>query len=80
MKVGELLDKLQNLDPKLEILCYTEDAPFLAKKHLFRLLDIESVETSDAERCRTDDRVPTLKLGLSSNSEKLAFLNVTADF
>ena len=80
MKVGELLDKLKNLDPKLEILCYTEDAPFLVKQRLFRLLDIESVETSDAERCRTDDRVPTLKLGRSQSSERLALLNVTADF
>lgn len=80
MKVGELIDKLKRLDPKLEILCYTEDAAFLPEKHLFRLLDIEGVDVSEGERCRTDDRIPTLKLGAGPHSEKLAFLNVTADF
>ncbi len=80
MKIGQLIDKLKKLDPEMAILCYTEDQDFLAKNHLFRLFEIDSVDVSDAERCRTDDGVPTLKLGKSPDSEKLAVLNVTADF
>jgi hypothetical protein len=79
MKVQELIEKLKELDRKLEIICYTEDEEFQAKGHLFRLLDIESVEVSEGERCRADE-VPTLKFGKGPGSEKLAFLNVTGVF
>ena len=54
MKVADLVQKLKDLDPGMEVLCYTEDEGLLAKKSLFRLLDIESVEVSEAERLRVD--------------------------
>ena len=79
MKVEELIEKLKKLDPKLEIICYTEDEEFQSKRHMFRLLDIESVEVSEGQRCRVDE-VPTLKLGKGPGSEKLAFINVTGVF
>lgn len=79
MRVAELIEKLRKLDPKLEVLCYTEDEALQSEGHLFKLLDIESVEVSEGERCRVDE-VPTLKLGKGPESEKLAILAVTGDF
>lgn len=43
------------------------------------LMTCHRVDVSEGERCRTDDRIPTLKLGAGPHSKKLAFLNITAD-
>lgn len=80
MKVKELIEKLQKLDGNLDIICSTEDEIFLAKNHSFRLLEITSVEVSEAEKVRTEDRLPSLKFGQSSSSQKHAILEVTGDF
>lgn len=80
MRVGQLLDKLKNLDPDMAVLCYTEEADFVSQGHLFRLFEIDSVDVSEAERLRADEQVPTLKFGKSPHSETFAILNVTADF
>ncbi|HEX5093748.1 MAG TPA: hypothetical protein VFV84_13760 [Burkholderiales bacterium] len=79
MKVQEVIEKLKTLDAKLEVICYTEDEALQSKGHMFRLLDIESVEVSEGERCRVNE-IPTLKFGKGPGSEKLAFINVTGDF
>lgn len=70
MKVEELIEKLNKLDPSLEIICYTEDEGFQSEGHMFRLLDIESVEVFGGQRCRVHE-IPTLKLGKGPGSEKL---------
>lgn len=80
MKVGELRDKLSALDPNLDIMCYSEDAALLAPGHLFRLLEIERVDTTYGELTRTDDGIPSLKIGKGPASATLAILEVIADF
>jgi hypothetical protein len=80
MKVRELQQRLSQLDPELDVLCYTEEEDLLPKNHGFRLLEIDGVEISEGERRRADDQVPSLKLGKGPYSEKLAFINVTGDF
>ena len=80
MKVGELAEKLGKLDPELEVLGYTEDSDLLPPGHLFRLLHINDVSEGEGERRRGEDGIPSLKIGRTDLSEKLAFLDVSADF
>ena len=80
MKVKDLIEELQKLDGDMDVLCYTEDEDFLAKGQLFRLLEIEDVDTVHGENARDADGVPTLKLGRSPKSELIATLNVSGDF
>ncbi len=80
MKVRRLIEELEKLDPEMAVLCYTEDPDLLAENQGFKLFEIEGVQGSEGERSKTDDGIPTLKLGRGPHSEKLAILNVTADF
>jgi hypothetical protein len=80
MKVKELQQKLSSLNPELELLCYTEDERLLTDRRGFLLLDIESVEITDAEHVRLDDGTPYLKLGKGPASTTVATLHVTSDF
>jgi hypothetical protein len=81
MKVKDLIDQLSKLDPSLDVVGYSEDADLLpSDKHLFRLLDILEVKTTEAERVRDDERRPYLKLGKSSSSVELVTLSLTVEF
>jgi hypothetical protein len=80
MKVKELIAALSKLSPELEVLCYSEDEALLAEGHGFRLLEINHVEESEGEKMRDDGGIPTLKLGKSPHSTKIAFMDVTAAF
>lgn len=80
MKVKELIEQLKQIDPGLEVLCYSEDSNLLSPKHIFRLLDIVAVSTTDGEAARGNDQIPSLKLGKSSLSQKYAVIEVTSDF
>jgi hypothetical protein len=80
MKVSELIQKLQRLDPDAMVLCYTEDEGLPAKGHSFRLLDVESVDAQDVVLSRADDGVPSATFGKGAGSRTIAVLNVIADF
>ena len=80
MKVRELIEKLKQQDPELEILCYSEDTNLLPPKHGFRLFHIENVTNAEGEKVRVDDQIPYLKFGKSSISQKLAIIEITSDF
>ncbi|MCY1440928.1 hypothetical protein D9M71_572220 [compost metagenome] len=80
MKVKELIEELNKQDPELEILCYTEDEKFLPPDHLFRLIDIENVSVLEAEKCRGDDGIPTLKIGTDGYTQKHVLINLLTDF
>ena len=80
MKVRELQQQLNKLDPNLEVLCYCEDEILQSKGRMFRLFDIEAVSTTQAERVRLEDNTPYLKLGKGPDSEILANLEITLDF
>lgn len=80
MKVKELINKLGQLNPDTDVLCYTEDEALLPKGQLFRLLDIESVSEAEGEKCRLDDNTPYMKLGKGSASQKHVFIGVTGVF
>ena len=80
MKVNQLIEALSKVDPELDVLCYTEDEELLPKRHMFRLLEIDSVDVSESGRRRGYGQVPTLKLGKGPHSVNLALINVTSDF
>ncbi len=80
MKVRELIERLQNLDGNLDVICSTEDENLLAKNHLFRLLEITSVDVAEGEKQRSNDGLASLKLRHSSLSQKHAIIKVTGDF
>lgn len=79
MKVKDLLDALRNLDPELDVYCYTEDEEVL-RPGRFGLLDIEYVDVAEGTK-RTDvDGNRGITFGRGPESEKFAFINVTGDF
>ena len=80
MTVKELVAALQKFDPDLDVYCFTEDDSLLAPNHGFRLLEISDVKSVNAEKCRGDDDVLSLKLGSSESSSKHVLIDVTADF
>jgi hypothetical protein len=80
MKVKELQERLDALDPELEIVCYSEDQDLLAEGRGFVLLNIADLNTTNAERMRLDDGTPYLKLGDGPHSSTIATLEVTTAF
>jgi len=81
MKVKDLIAQLSKLDPSLDVVGYSDDEELLpSDKHLFRLLDILEVSTTEAERVRDDGRRPYLKFGKSPTSVQLVTLSLTVDF
>lgn len=80
MKVRELQQKLNKLDPDLEVLCYSEDEILQSKGRMLCLFDIAAVSTTQAEMVRLEDNTPYLKLGNGPDSKNLAVLEITVDF
>jgi hypothetical protein len=76
MKVKELIEKLEQQDPEIEILCYSED--FLQEERLI-FYDIKLVSTQEAEMSRVDGR-PYIYFTRTENSERFALIEITADF
>jgi hypothetical protein len=80
MKVKDLLQSLSQLDPELDVMCYSEASDLLLPNHLFRLLEIDGVSEIEGERLRGEDGVASLKLGKSDNATKIATIEITPDF
>ncbi len=79
MKVKQLIAQLQELDPDLEVLCYTEDNDVLPPNHGFRLFDITEAKMADGTRTRGEDHIPSLKLGKGPHSQPHALIDITSD-
>jgi hypothetical protein len=62
MKIKDLLEKLSKFDPNAGVIFYTEDESLLLDGHIFRVLEIESLDSVVAEKCRSDG-AGTLKIG-----------------
>lgn len=80
MKVRELLKALSEYDPELDVLCYTEDEALLSEGHLFRILDIDQISVIDAEKCRGEDGVASLKIGSNQLSSPHVTIDVISKF
>lgn len=79
MNVRQLQERLSKLDPESDVICLTEDSNLLAAGMGFRVLEIEEVNTTEAERMRLGDNTPYLKIGKSAISKTLATLVITGD-
>ncbi len=80
MTVRELIERLQQFDPGLEVLCYCQDDELRVKGHSFRLLDIESVDVAEGQKVRGDDGVPSVRFGKTPCSQQFVSIDVTCDF
>ncbi len=80
MKVKDLQEKLANLDPQLEVICYSEDEEFLPTRHSFRIFDIMGVDDFNGEKNRGKDSIPSIKFGRTKHSRKYASITITTDF
>lgn len=80
MKVKNLKEKLDRLDPEMEVVLSCEDEHMQQNGNFFVLFDIQSVDVIEAEKTRLDDGRPYLKLDKSGNSTKLALVDITTDF
>lgn len=79
MKVKDLIKKLSTFDPNSDVICYSEDESLLLDGHMFRVLEIENLDSVMAEKCRVDG-IGTLKIGNSDISQNHVTLNITTDF
>ncbi len=80
MTVRELQENLSKLDPKLEVVCYSEDERLLVERHGFILFDVSAVSTAEVERLRHEDGTPYLNFNKGPKSAAIAILEVTSDF
>lgn len=81
MKIGDLIKKLEILDPNLEVICFCEDEAVLpSSRHSARFFEIDDIEKADGTRQRDKDDIPGIKYGSSSSSESFALMRVSADF
>jgi hypothetical protein len=79
MKVRELIEKLEKLDPNLEILGYSEDEAIQRPGHGIRLFDVVTIEATNAIRSRDSERVPVITFD-NENGRQVAVLELTIDF
>lgn len=79
MKVRELIEALNKLDPNLDIFCWSEDEKLLEDNRMFVLFDIEHVDMLKGHRTRLEDHTPYFKID-NSAPETFATLQVTSDF
>ena len=80
MTVSELQEIISKLDPKLEVVCYSEDERLLVERRGFILFDVSDVRTAEVERLRLEDGTPYLKFNKGPTSAAIAILEVTSDF
>ena len=80
MKVRDLMNALGKMDPELDVLCYSEDEVLVAPGCGFRILDIEAVDCTKAQKVRLKDGSPSLKFEGGPAAQRLAVLNVISQF
>lgn len=80
MKVKDLLARLSQLNPNIEVLVYSEDPGLLSEGESYRILEIEHVDTGKAVTDRGPMREPILCFEQSPDAREIALIHVVADF
>lgn len=75
--VGDLIARLQKLDPKLPVLAICENHEPVGD--LLQLFVVDDVSVIRAERSRDGDHRPQLKL-VSDGGEQIAVIDLLSDF
>lgn len=79
MKIKELVEELQKLDPEKSIYGYCEDEDLKVEGKDVQIFSISKVSEVEAEPSRPDSGKPWLKFGRSESSEKFVLLEITSD-
>jgi hypothetical protein len=81
MKIKELIEELQKLDPDKSIYGYCEDEELKAEGKDVQLFSISKVSEVEAESSThvLDSGKPCLKFGKSADSSKFILLEITSD-
>jgi hypothetical protein len=79
MKIKELIEELQKLDPEKSIYGYCEDEDLKVEGKDVQIFSISKVSEVEAEPSRLDFGKPWLKFGRSVSSEKFVLLEITSD-
>ena len=79
MKVQDLINKLNKLDPNLQIygICDEEN---LDSKIIDMIFDIEKISTNNAVLSRDEKRNPKITWSSEKGSQKIAVLSLTSVF
>ncbi|QRO13579.1 hypothetical protein I6J32_01470 [Moraxella osloensis] len=79
MKVQDLINKLNKLDPNLQIygICDEEN---LDSKIIDMIFDIEEISTNNAVLSRDEKRNPKITWSSEKGSQKIAVLSLTSVF
>ena len=79
MKVQDLINKLNKLDPNLQIygIC---DEDNLDSKIIDMIFDIEEISTNNAVLSRDEKRNPKITWSSEKGSQKIAVLSLTSVF
>ena len=80
MKVKDLIFELEKIDPNLEIYGYSEDESIATSKKPFHFFFVDSVSMNRAILSRSTDGSPQAQFDNGHGSQKLALINMVADF
>lgn len=79
MKVRELIDKLSELDPSLEVILTTEDEDVVIPGNVVRPFEIINVSAVNVELSRDEMRRPQIASAAMGEGRTCAILEITAD-
>jgi len=82
MKVKDLIEQLNKLDPNLELYGYTDDDCLATSDRAYHVFSVESVDESVIESERDSKGRPIFRFSNmeAKESRKVAFINVSTDF
>lgn len=75
MKVKDLIEQLNKLNPDLEVVCYSEDNAAIQKNQLF--FTIDNIAAVKADISRNDNGLPLIRF--HGDGHELVLLEMIAD-
>lgn len=80
MKVKDLINKLKEFDPELEVLCATEDEAIVGQRKLVQFFDIGNVGVARGITGRDEGREFTFTFDHSEKACEIVFMDITTTF
>ena len=79
MTAKQLIAELSKLNPDVDVVGYSEDRELLSNDMTFRLLEIESVDSTVGEKVNVEG-LPTIQMGNPPSATIVGRLHVTLNF
>lgn len=82
MKVKDLINQLNKLDPNLDVFCYTDDNCFATNERSSYMFSIEEANVANVEGERNEKNQPIFRFCEEGKkgSRKIAIINISTDF